>query len=92
MLARERYGQIFWTDRSASEPELADYALRLAATVANTTISERGFSSLERCQTRLRSNLTIERLDELVFINMNAKLLEAEDYRTTTKRQRLGID
>ncbi len=48
--------------------------------------SERDFSSLKRCQTRLRSNLTIERLNKLVFINMNAMLFETEDYRTTPKR------
>ena len=79
----------FWQLQSARYPLLANYAIRLATTVANTVISERGFSALKRTQTRLRSRLTPERLDRLIYINMNAGLAEADDYRVTGKRKRI---
>jgi hypothetical protein len=80
----------FWYDRAVVAPQLANYAIRLATTVANTTISERGFSSLNRIQTRLRNRLTLESLGKLIFININAELLENPGIsRTTKKRKRL---
>jgi hypothetical protein len=83
----------FWSDRSTQSPLLADYAIRLATTIANTTISERSFSCLKRTQTRLRSSLTTKRLDKLITIGMNAELLEADgQYRTTKKRKRLDLE
>ena len=83
----------FWSHRSHVNPALAEYAIRLASTTANTTISERGFSSLQRIQTKLRSRLTSDRLDKLIFINMNAELIAANAScnasRTTRKRKRM---
>jgi hypothetical protein len=81
----------FWASRSCSHPPLAEYPIRLATTVANTTISERSFSELKRSQTRLRNRLTIERLDKLIYISMNADLVlgGAEAVRATKKRKRL---
>lgn len=81
----------FWMDVLVFSIPLARYAIRLAQTVANTTISERGFSSLNRVQTRLRSSLNEDRLDKLIFINMNATLAETigQD-RASAKRRRLN--
>jgi hypothetical protein len=72
---------VYYNDQS-------DYAIRLASTIANTTISERGFSALKRLQTRLRSCLTLDRLDKLIFIAMNAELVESDSYRATNKKRK----
>ncbi|KXL49361.1 hypothetical protein M433DRAFT_137884 [Acidomyces richmondensis BFW] len=82
----------FWHHRSIVYPELADYALRLCDTIANTTISERGFSALKRVQTRLRSRLSDDRLDKLIAIHMNAELGEKDGNRMSDPRNRLRLN
>ncbi len=81
----------FWYGQSVITPLIVAYGFCLATTVANTTISERGFSSLKRVQTRLRSCLTLDRLDKLIYINMNAELAECDGNRVTAKRRRLDL-
>ena len=79
----------FWCNRSLVAPDLAAYAMRLSTTTANTVTPERSFSALKLIQTRLRNKLTLERLNQLLFIYFNARPLSQEGTRATAKRKRV---
>jgi hypothetical protein len=52
----------FWQFASESSPSLAELAMRLFETPANSVPSERAFSSMNLTHTRYRNRLTIEKL------------------------------
>jgi hypothetical protein len=54
---------------------LAKLALELTEATANSVPSERAFSTMNFLQTKLRSRMTVENMDMLVFIYMNTRSL-----------------
>jgi hypothetical protein len=56
--------------------KLAQLAVRIFETVANSVASERAFSAMNIIITKLRNRLGAERADKLIFINMNQRVLD----------------
>ena len=69
---------IFW--KYISHSDIADIipklALRLLGTVTNSVPSERAFSTLRLQHSKLRSRLRPDRLNKLVFIYINSRVLQ----------------
>ena len=66
----------FWTYAYTAGPELAVFAQRLLSTPPNSLPCERAFSCMKLHQNRLRTNLSLARLDKLCFIHMNRRTLK----------------
>ena len=60
-------------------PELADLAIRLHATVANSVASERSFSAMNRQHTKFRNSLLPEKVTKLTYIAMNDPVLRRKE-------------
>lgn len=58
-------------------PILAQLAIRILTTTANSVPSERAFSTMKVQQTKLRNRLVPSRVDKLVFIHINQRILAA---------------
>ena len=81
-----RLNENLWDDNLVSRPinfwryiqgpggPLADMAIRVYSTIANSVPNERSFSAMNLIKNSFRSQLTIDRLDKLVTISMNARL------------------
>lgn len=54
---------------------LAQFALRLCHTIANAVASERAFSAWGLQHTKTRNRLDAGRVDKLVYIHMNRRVL-----------------
>jgi hypothetical protein len=65
----------FWKWHLMSDPDdlLTKYAIRLSTTTANTVFSGRSFSALKLIQHRLRNRLTLEHVNQLMYICSNAE-------------------
>jgi hypothetical protein len=66
----------FWAYAYTAGPELAVFAQRLLSTPPNSLPCERAFSCMKLHQNRLRTYLTLARLDKLCFIHMNRRTLK----------------
>jgi hypothetical protein len=59
-------------------PTLASFAKRLINTVANSAAAERAFSAMNLQHTKLRNSLPIEKVEKLLFIQINKKQMRDE--------------
>ncbi|SMR55142.1 unnamed protein product [Zymoseptoria tritici ST99CH_1E4] len=86
----------FWTNRQHAAPLLANYAIRLAKTRANTTTAERTFSTLRLLHTRLRNRLLPDQLDRLLTVYFNSRVRRQHANRlkglTTDRKRKRGLD
>jgi uncharacterized protein (DUF4415 family) len=57
-------------------PTLAPLALRLYNSVANSVASERSFSTMNFVHSKTRNRLSAEKVNKLVYIQMNDSVLE----------------
>jgi hypothetical protein len=78
---RDRNAKIFWQQHWDTSPVLARLAIRLWNTLANEVPCERAFSALGHIKTKTRSRLTDKHVDQLLFVQMNTRVLT----RTPTK-------
>ena len=58
-------------------PILAQLAIRILTITANSVPSERAFSTMKLQHTKLRNRLAPSRVDKLVFIHINQRILAA---------------
>jgi len=65
----------FWFSMKDEAPVLAQLAIRILTTTANSVPSERAFSTMRLQHTKLRNRLTPSRVDKLVFIHINQRIL-----------------
>jgi hypothetical protein len=80
----------FWDYAASAGPVLADFAQRLLSTPPNSLPCERSFSCMKLQQNRLRTHLTIDKLDKLCFIHMNRRTLRRK--LTDLKRTLHSLD
>jgi hAT family C-terminal dimerisation region len=66
---------MFWTSIKDDAPTLANLAIRILSTAANSVPSERAFSTMKLQHTKLRNRLLPSRVDKLVFIHINRRIL-----------------
>ena len=67
--------KVFWSFHLDRVPVLAGLALRVLNTIANSVPCERSFSAMNWVHTPTRSRLTSERVDKLLFIQLNRRVL-----------------
>jgi hypothetical protein len=65
----------FWFSMKDEAPILAQLAIRILTTTANSVPSERAFSTMKLQHTKLRNRLTPSRVNKLVFIHINQRIL-----------------
>jgi hypothetical protein len=65
----------FWFSMKDEAPILAQLAIRILTTTANSVPSERAFPTMRLQHTKLRNRLTPSRVDKLVFIHINQSIL-----------------
>jgi hypothetical protein len=71
--------RLFWSTASTFAPRLARLAGRVLTLTANSVVSERSFSLLNRVHTPSRSRLQAHRVDKIAFIKANrAKVGEVQ--------------
>jgi hypothetical protein len=61
---------------STFTPELSRLGLRMFKTPVNSVLSERAFSTHNLIYDKRRNRLQVERVDKLVFIHRNTRVLE----------------
>jgi hAT family C-terminal dimerisation region len=66
---------MFWTSIKDDAPTLAKLAIRILSTAANSVPSERAFSTMKLQHMKLRNRLLPSRVDKLVFIHINQRIL-----------------
>jgi len=69
-----RYWKSYFGDKHYDE--LAQLAVRIFKTIANSVASERAFSAMGLIVTKLRNRLGPEKADKLIFIYMNQRVLD----------------
>jgi hypothetical protein len=69
---------MFWQLHFNHNPALSKLADRILNTLANSVPYERNFSSLNILHTKLRNALTVERVDKLLYIQINRRTLRRE--------------
>jgi hypothetical protein len=67
---------LFWALLYPFAPELSRLALRVFKTPANSVPSERAFSTHNLIHDKRRNRLQVEKVDKLVFIHRNTRVLE----------------
>jgi hypothetical protein len=65
----------FWFSIKDEAPVLAQLVIRILTTIANSVPSERAFSTMKLQHTKLRNRLVPSRVDKLVFIHINQRIL-----------------
>ena len=65
----------FWSFHLDSTPVLAQLALRILNTIANSVPCERHFSAMNWIHTPTRSRLTTDRVNKLLFVQLNLRVL-----------------
>ena len=73
----------FWSVSMAENRALAVLAIRMVKTLANSCPSERAFSTLKATHTNTRNRLQPDRVNKLLFIQINSRVLKRD---LTTKR------
>jgi hypothetical protein len=68
----------FWQFASEYSPGLAELAMRLFETPANSVPSERAFSTMNLTHTRYRNRLTVEKVDKICYIHINRRILDRQ--------------
>ena len=69
---------MFWQLHFDYNPALSQLADRILYILANSVPCERHFSSLNILHTKLRNALTVERVDKLLYIQINRRTLRRE--------------
>jgi hypothetical protein len=69
-----RYWKSYFDDKHHNE--LAQLAVRIFKTIANSVASEQAFSTMGLIVTKLRNRLGPEKADKLIFIYMNQRVLD----------------
>jgi hAT family C-terminal dimerisation region len=69
---------MFWQVNFDHNPALSKLADRILHTLANSVPCERNFSSLNVLHSKLRNALTVERVDKLLYIQINRRTLRGE--------------
>ena len=72
--------KVFWTYHLNRVPALAGLALRVLNTIANSVPCERHFSAINWVHTPTRSTMTSDRVNKLLFIQLNLRVLERNEY------------
>ena len=67
---------LFWQQLLLITPKLANLALRIYRTAANSVACERAFSAMNLLHNKFRNRTTTERMDKLLFIYINARVLK----------------
>jgi Protein of unknown function (DUF 659)/hAT family C-terminal dimerisation region len=67
--------QLFWLLYCDAARPLAEFAMRISKATANSVPSERAFSSMKAVHSLTRNRLTPERVNKLLFITVNTKIL-----------------
>lgn len=67
---------VFWQLYMDESRPLATLALRMRKTLANSCASERAFSAMKATHTITRNKLTPERINKLLFIQINQRVLK----------------
>ena len=67
--------KLFWNICIANSPHLATLALRVYETAANSIACERAFSVMNFLHTKPRNSTHTTRMDKLIFIYINARVL-----------------
>ena len=75
---------IFWQLYMDEDRPLAMLAIRMLKTIANSVPSERAFSALKATHTITRNRLTAERVNKLLFIQINQRVLKRSNPRDST--------
>ena len=70
--------EIFWQLHFDDNIPLSTLAHRLFYTLANSVPCERNFSSMKVLHSKLRSRLTIERVNKLLYIQINRRTLKRD--------------
>lgn len=78
--------ELFWLLYYDTAKPLAELATRLIKTTANSVPSERAFSSMKAIHSTTRNRLTAERVNKLLFININTKVLNRARRITNIKK------
>lgn len=81
--------RIFWLEASSFAPTLAELAGRVLSITANSVMSERSFSLLNRIHTPSRSRLHVDKVDKMAFINANRPKVEEVHSRSPAPQCRL---
>jgi len=67
----------FWSFALQYSPEIAELAIRLFETPANSVPCERAFSTMNLTHTKYRNRLTVERMHKLCFqVHINRRILD----------------
>ena len=80
----------FWSLALQYSPEIAELALRLFETPANSVPCERAFSTMNLTHTKYRNRLTVERTHKLCFVHINRRILDRS--RDATKKRLDELD
>lgn len=75
----------FWQFASEYSPDLADLAMRLFETPANSVPSERAFSTMNLTHTRHRNRLKVEKVDKICYIHINRRILDRKKEKGKAK-------
>ncbi|KAF7173370.1 hypothetical protein CNMCM6106_007473 [Aspergillus hiratsukae] len=79
----------FWQFASEYSPELADLALRIFDTPANSVPSERAFSTMNLTHTRHRNRLKVEKVDKICYIHINRRILDRNKIAVEKVKKRI---
>jgi Protein of unknown function (DUF 659)/hAT family C-terminal dimerisation region len=80
----------FWSFALQYSPEIAELAIRLFETPANSVPCERAFSTMNLTHTKYRNRLTVDRMHKLCFVHINRRILDRP--RNATKKRLDELD
>ena len=69
----------FWRGKAVAAPKLAKLALRFLSIAPTEAAVERAFSHRKLLHNPLRNQLSLESIESLMFVRMNAPLVGAVD-------------
>jgi hAT family C-terminal dimerisation region len=73
---------LFWQLHHDDSRALYQLAYRIHCTLANSVPSERAFSAINLTHTKLRSKLAPERVDKLLYVQINRRVLRRDLHAT----------
>lgn len=79
----------FWQFASEYSPFLAELAMWLFETPANSVPSERAFSTMNLTHTRYRNRLKVEKVDKICYIHINRRILDRKKMNKEKVKKRI---